>query len=416
MRRRSLWILAVLIGLPAASPPRGRAETITIPAPAEDPRLERVLVFPGGGFQFAMFLGMLDGLASQGERPDVVIGTCGGSVAAAIATTIPSSADRLAFLESVEFFRVLRGASLQNGGLASVLARLWRLSRAGSSADGVPDLFGDTLLSLPPRVPANELERPFASSGIRAVILAGRAGFQPAEVGRPRDGRKLYRQVFFTDPGTAALLAGLQSPIARRFPDSAVELETAVIRDRPPSVAARVGITDPFYVNPVRLDDGHYYLTGAIDLYPLETARHLGKKVYMPFPSGFKSFVERKAIQATFGYDNNERLREVTSGSVARWIDISDAEHMYDQHGFDPQFHLWSLSARARVPASYDEYRRRIRAQWEYGRQRALQAVGQPPQSQTHIRVMDDNNTSREARCRLGREDCQEPFHQEART
>lgn len=410
MRKLLCTVLSSLIVLLLAFSSRPRAAAMAVPAAREDPRLGRALVFPGGGFQFAIFLGMLDALEAHGERPDLVIGTCGGAVAAAIATTIGSSAERRAFVESYEFFQILRSAAVRDAGLPRVLARLWDLNRPPYFASGLPNVFTDTLVYVPPRLPTPQLDKPFGASGIRAVIVAARVGFQPADVGMRWNGQKLYQQVFFTDPDTARSLRGFESPIARLFPDSAVSSETDVIPGLRPSVASRMGITDPFYVNPVLLEDGHYYLTGAIDLYPVETAQRLAKSVLMPFRSGFKSFVERKAVQNTFGYDNNTRLRYITSGFTARWIDTSDVERLYDRHGFDPRFHLWSLSVKSGVPESYERYRQGVRAQWEYGRARASEALKQPENSNAHIRVMDDSNTTRELRCRLGRENCQEPF------
>jgi len=409
--RRFLCLLFMSLGVaPFSCAPGPRVEPIALPAHGTPPRFERVLVYPGGGFQFAMFLGMLDGLESQGERPDVVIGSCGGAVAAAIATTIGSSAERKAFVESPAFFRVLRSATVEDTGLGAVLGRLWSLNWHQWFGDRVPDVFNGTLVSLPARVPVPVLDRPFGASGIRAVIVAARVKFQPAEVGNPRNGRKLYQEVFFTDAETAGDLGGFDSPIARLFPESAVGGATEVIRDRHPGEAARVSITDPFYLNPVALDDGHYYLTGAIDLYPVEVAQRLAKRILMPFPSGFKSFAERKAIKNTFDYDNTRRLQYVTGGSVARWIDISDADRLYAEHGFDPRFHVWSLSVKSGVPEGYEEYRRAVQAQWAYGRERAIQALREPENSKAHIRVLDDTNTTPDIRCQVRREACQGPL------
>ena len=411
MRKLLSLLLVALSVLPLACTPGVRPDWMVVRGPREGSRFERALVFPGGGFQFAMFLGMLEGLESHGERPDVIIGACGGAVAAAIATTIARSAERRAFIESEDFFRILRSATMEKARLASVLAKLWHLNWRRWSGDGLPNVFTGTLVHLPPQLPLPELDRPFGASGIRAVIVAARVGFQPKDVGAPRDGRKLYRQVFFTDPDTGLSLRDLESPIARLFPDSAVQVPTEVLPDQRPGVAARLSIADPFYLNPVPLDDGYYYLTGAIDLYPLETAQGLAKKIWMPFPSGFKTFPEQKAIQNTFDYDNNRRLQYVTSGFAARWIDISDVGGLYAEHGFDPRFDVWSLSVKTGVPESYEVYRRSVRAQWEYGRQRAIEALREPENGKRHIRVMDDTKTTREVRCTLGRENCREPFH-----
>jgi hypothetical protein len=243
--------MLLLATLPLACAGGVLAEPAAVPALREAPPFERGLVLPGGGFQFAMFLGMLEGLELQGERPDVVVGSCGGGVAAAIATTIASPAERRALIESREFFEILRSASVQNAGLGSVLGKLWSLHWRRWVGDGLPNVFSDTLVHLPAHLPVPELDRPFGTSGIRGVIVAARVKFQPDEVGAPQNGRKPYQQVFFTDADTAGHLRGLESPIARLFPDSAVQATTEAILGRRPGVAARLSVADPFYVKGV---------------------------------------------------------------------------------------------------------------------------------------------------------------------
>lgn len=415
MRRFPIHILLFLLVIPLAPVPLSRAETVASqPAPSagRDARFARVLVFPGGGFQFAMFLGMLDALESQGRRPDVVIGTCGGGIAAAIATAIPTSAERRALVESEEFFRLLGRVKMGNTSLFSALARVWYMHRIGWFSDSLPNIFTETLLSVPPELSLPALDRPFASSGMRAVIIAARLAFGPSDAGKPRRGRKVYRQVYFTDPDTAQLLRGLQSPIAQLYPDSAVELETAVDERQLPMVAARLGVTDPYYVNPIALADGQYYLTGAIDIQPLETAHRLGREVFIPFSAGSGRSVERRAFLSTFQYDFNVRLRHGTSGQATYWIDTSDSAMMHDEYGFDPRLDVFSLSVKMRIPERFEEYRQKIRGQWEYGWQRAMEALGRPENSKAHIRMMDDTNTNRDVRCRLRPDECQEPIHQ----
>jgi hypothetical protein len=54
------------------------------------------------------------------------------------------------------------------------------------------------------------------------------------------------------------------------------------------------------------------------------------------------------------------------------------------QAGFNPQVGLTGISSG--VPKSYDEYVKKAQAQWEFGRERAIEAMEQPPGSKRHIR------------------------------
>src|SRR4051794_34557702 len=75
-------------------------------------KYKTALTFSGGGFQTAMFLGMLEGVENQGVHPDVLVSTCGGALAAAIAHVYPHSSDRKKLIESEEFHQFLLSVEL----------------------------------------------------------------------------------------------------------------------------------------------------------------------------------------------------------------------------------------------------------------------------------------------------------------
>jgi len=74
------------------------------------------LVFSGGGPNVPMFLGILEGLESQGVRPDVIIGTCGGSIATALVRAIPDPEQRRKYVKSDEFRTCLRSPEFPEKG------------------------------------------------------------------------------------------------------------------------------------------------------------------------------------------------------------------------------------------------------------------------------------------------------------
>ena len=62
------------------------------------------MVFAGGGMEIPMFLGMYEGAVEAGKKPDVITATCGGSIAATIASSFNTTQEMKDFLRSSEFF------------------------------------------------------------------------------------------------------------------------------------------------------------------------------------------------------------------------------------------------------------------------------------------------------------------------
>lgn len=365
-------------------------------------RYRRALVFPGGGFQTAIFLGMLEEAENQGQAPDVVIGSCGGAIAATIANILSTNEERRAFLESREFYELLQSTKLE---YTSIFYGLWNVSKFVMDRlpfnDRVPDLFDEPLLAVPKEFVAPTLNEPFLTSGIRAVIIASRMHFNPEDVGNPRGNKKLFQEVFFTDEMTANLLRGVQSEIGTNFPESSVMQETDVVLGVMPLVAARAGVANPYYITPIQIN-GYYYMTGAIDLYPMDVAHTLADIVLMPFSSGF-DFIDRHGYYSAYRYEVNEQLRRVTSKQATHWIDISDQSEIYARYGLNPRPNWSMLAIQSGLPDNYNEYVDRVRQLWQYGRQRMREALQTQENGKAHIRNMDDGNTYPSLRDALGR-------------
>jgi hypothetical protein len=350
-------------------------------------KYERAMIFSGGGFQTAMFLGMLEGAELANHRPDVIVGSCGGSIAAAIANALPSNKERYEFIGSREFYDVMHRPEIANGGLFAAMAKVGGMvSRRIGIVRSPPAIFSGTVMNVPMDIGVEILRRPFYSFGIRAVILAAQLEVDQQPGGLPvlRRGKNM-KQVFFTDSATGSMLYRFSSPIAQAYPSSALHYETEVMINHTLARASRAGISDPYYMEPMEID-GRYYLTGAVDLYPLETGKRLANEVTMVYPGRFDTLVEANAFASTFRYSANDRRVQVTRQYADHWIDASDVADLYSKVGFNPQpdFKKWRITDQ--VPQDYNEFRRRIYAQWEYGRDRALEAFKKPLNHKGHIR------------------------------
>ena len=103
--------------------------------------------------------------------------------------------------------------------------------------------------------------------------------FAPHECGKRRGKRKLYQEVLITDPETAQRipLETLQHTESN-YTLSAVATDISVETAIPLLWAARISVSDMFYVAPVSYQ-GTYYAGGAIDLVPMELAYALSTTV-----------------------------------------------------------------------------------------------------------------------------------------
>ena len=132
--------------------------------------------------------------------------------------------------------------------------------------------------------------------------------------------------------------------------------------------AARVSISDPFYLNPARIG-GDYYFGGAIDLYPIETAQALAEEVLINYPSGLYTAYENLAISSTYGFRQSDRTHLAAKTETVKWIDSSGTAAL----GMDPT--LEGFFFVNNIPASYEKFKNTVLEQYRFGFERAQEAV-----------------------------------------
>lgn len=382
---------------------------LAAPLPAQAKPFKRALVLTGGGFKFLYFVGMYDALVDSGQQPDLIIATCGAAVAAALIQGEPDRDRRLHLLQSPELLQAVRSFRLVRGGVRDLELLIRKVSRYDTGwrtrSDVIPDLFSLALYDTDP-VSLPGWERSFTDrleGAPHLLIVGAQLDVDPSQVETSRNGRGLYREVYFTDPEVAVHLQGVRSAIGLRYPGSAVSPETITRTDFSVGDAALVSIRDPFLFRPVHRD-GTYFIGGNVNLYPLELARHLADEVTMTFNTAFNGF-ERLAIRVSLGYDMNQRLREITASPVDRWIDATLAgvkQFAMDPrmaYGFPQLFRLRpnlpvdeTLPPYAagdsgyRIPATA-ELTRRALAAYDWGYTRGLEAARLAPDGRTdHVR------------------------------
>ena len=239
-------------------------------------------------------------------------------------------------------------------------------------ANKVPNIFDKYLMHIPDQIGMPIFQHSIGDGEVPILIVGGKALFNKSEVGAPID-KKLFKEVYFTGQEMAVLLEGFLSPIAQQFPQSSVMSETAAILDVSLEDAIRSSISDMFYVNPKKIGED-YYITGAIDLHPIELASFLAEEIMMLYTPKFDPILEEGAMQAAFHYSYNQRLKSIQreEQGVDYWIDYTDFPSKFS---LQPSVRLSKLAVTSGMPDDYQEFRNIVHAQYWYGYNRTIEAI-----------------------------------------
>ncbi|MDF2478163.1 MAG: phospholipase [Sphingobacterium sp.] len=336
---------------------------------------QRAVLFSGGGTRFGLYLGMYAALEELGLKPDLLIASCGGSLAAAIIQSFATGTERKSYLQSEEFYRFFCGHQLTEqrhlGKLGwYVLKKQWDKR----SAPYLEDVFDRYLVhmepDLSPLLPT--LNRPF-SEEIPSIIIGSKMLFDRSAVGVKRSGRKLYQKVLM---GNATALSKVDRDSIQiqgeNYGQSAVAPTIAINPEITLLEAVRISMSDMFYVEPIQ-KNGDYYAGGAIDLVPVELAQSLAAEVVCERKQTYK-LQEEGLVRAVLGFSGNQRLQDIDQQYQGiRWIDTADAAEQLKGNYCKKSIDWRRFEITLSLPASLDEFATAMEAQWNYGYRKTLE-------------------------------------------
>ncbi len=325
----------------------------------------RCLVLAGGGFRFAYYLGVHAAAEESGRRPDVLLVTCGGAIAAAVIAGLPDAQSRREWIGGRAMYDFLCG--IRSTARATPLRTLGAAGLRWLGRTPAPrsaDLWRDYLFELPAAIPLPVQADPQAPA---LAIVGAQLLYRPEEAGAPRGGRALFAQTVFCPPRAAALLDGMAAPAADpRWSAGAVEPLLRVETALPAADAARISIADMFYFRS-HAANGHHYTGGVIDLFPIELARRLARDVAMERKMPFNPWFALPALRAVLGIDGAARLRHVHEQPADAWVDTRDCARVLRGHAIGKRIG-WRSNRIGLVPApTLAAHQAQVRAQWEYG-------------------------------------------------
>jgi predicted acylesterase/phospholipase RssA len=325
----------------------------------------RCLVLAGGGFRFAYYLGVHAAAEDSGRKPDVLLASCGGAIAAAVIAALPDADMRRDWIAGPAMYAFLR--SIRSTQRATPLRMLgaaglrW-LRRA--PATRIADLQRDYLFELPAVLP---LPEQVALDAPALAIVGAKLLYAPEKTGMRRGAQTLFSEVVFAPPRAAALLDGSPAPAADpRWSAGAVDPVLRVEVGMAPADAARISIADMFYFRSHEVA-GRDYSGGVIDLVPIELARRLAREVVMERKMSFNRWLAVPALRTVFGIDGTARLQHVHRQDADAWVDTRDVKDVLRTHGIGKRIDWRRNRIDLDVPPTQEAYAAQVRAQWEYG-------------------------------------------------
>ncbi|MCK9686264.1 patatin-like phospholipase family protein [Scleromatobacter humisilvae] len=339
----------------------------------ERERYKRCLVLAGGGGRLGVHLGTVAAACEAGLAPDVLLGTCGGALVAALVHAEPDPARQLAWLGGPAMYRFWNGVRARPGlSLAKALAAFARRALDPRAAARVPDLDDDALFEVAEGWPALAWRD---GAGIDAILLGARMTAASAGPGEPRDDRVLFEPVAIGNGRSAALLA--DAPAGHGALAVGRTLSTLGPTDLPLADAVRISLTDMIYLAPAAAA-GARWLGGAVDLMPVELAARLADEVWIDRKDAISRWTIAPAWRTVLGLDARARQRAVDASPVALRIDHRGLARALPSV-LTRRLALSAQGPRLDVHAATDAagYRRVIEAQFAEGRRRAREAIAQ---------------------------------------
>ena len=391
---------------------------------------ERVQLFSGGGSRFGYYLGSYAALVAHDLKPDIIVGTCGGSLSAYLVNLAPDPKDLQELMCSRELYRVI--TAIRHVAPAEANRRLkirymmqalkrWRLSRQVSNrqkqqeADNYERLLdelqqlamfrvdneGQWLEELSHFSPNhNNLYNPTAPE---IAIIASRLYQAPNQTlnQMPTADSSVYdefklQELLFAPPRLAAsehFEQMLNSP-AHTFADGRIHQSVNVVKQWAFDSAVRASMADMYYLPPTHIETLGWCLGGVINLTPIELACQLGQTVFAETKAGYDSWLAAPAIQRVFGFDPNERLAQVHGYESAEILSLADStaiKHRVNQLHWLPfadngqqlagqhvqkRFNIRQMTVEL-IHSDYDGFVQQMQAQWQYGYQRTTDYIQQ---------------------------------------
>ncbi len=381
-----------------------------------DKPYKRVQIFSGGGSRFGYYLGSYAALVEHDLRPDIILGTCGGSLSALLVQIAPEPYDLQQLAVSRELYSVIKAIRHVDSTEANFKLKLrysfnaiqrWRLSRNSTrhkhyqGKDNHEQLLDelqqlamfrvdnetqwlDELLRF---LPSEKSSGNFTSTAPDIAIIASRLRQTVGASSLTNNTAQLQELLFA--PKILSLTEGslskmtLSSP-AHAFANGRINQSVKIITEWDIATAVRASMADMYYLPPIHDQDLGWCLGGVINLTPIELACQLADSVFAETKAGYDSWLAAPAIQRIFGFDPNQRLAQVhgflpklanQDSRQLHWLPFADNGQQLIG-SVRKRFSMKQMTV-ALIHHDYDGFVKTMQAQWQYGYQRTTDYIQQ---------------------------------------
>jgi hypothetical protein len=233
----------------------------------------------------------------------------------------------------------------------------------------IPNLFDIYLMNVPDFKIAS-LDVGFAPIDHQTVIIAAKVLFDRNDVDRKRQkGESLFQETIFTDKSLNLNLDNFEAPLSK-YKNSNVAPNVEIITNATLFESSRLSISDPFYMKPGSFNQDRY-ITGAIDLFPIELAQMVAEKIIIALPDKF-NFIDQGAIFASFNFSANKRIKDVFSKKIDYLVDV---KNFPTSLRIDPKLNYKQKEVENRIPKDIEIYRKHVMEEYAYGYAQALKII-----------------------------------------
>ena len=381
---------------------------------------ERVQLFSGGGSRFGYYLGSYAALVAHDLTPDIIIGTCGGSLSAYLVLLAPDPKDLQQLMCSGELYRAISAIRHVAPDEANRRVKLrymtqalkrWHLSRQLSKrqqyqqADNYEQLLVELQQLAMFRIDneeqwLDELSRFASTDNVTSqhafgapeiAIIASRLYQAPdsdVASNTSLDKNLKLQELLFAPPrlSPSASNSNFEKMMAPAYSlaDGRIHQSVAILTEWEFVSAIRASMADMYYLPPTHIETLGWCLGGVINLTPIELACQLAETVFAETKAGYDSWLAAPAIQRVFGFDPNQRLAQVHGyqsmepfypsnhnrrAQQLHWLPFADnGEQLAGQH-VQKRFNMKQMTIEL-MHSDYDGFVQQMQAQWHYGYQR----------------------------------------------
>ena len=391
---------------------------------------QRVQLFSGGGSRFGYYLGSYAALVAHDLTPDIIIGTCGGSLSAYLVQLASDPEDLQQLICSRELYDVITAIRRVAPDEASRRLKIrymthalkrWRLSRQLSKrqqyqqTESYEQLLDELQQLAMFRINdesqwLDELSR-FASTDNdnsqfsfktpEIAIVASRLYQTPvtdifssipsnASLNKsPKLQELLFAPQRLSSPASKLSFENMMAP-AHTLAEGRIHQSVEILTQWDFAPAIRASMADMYYLPPTHIEELGWCLGGVINLTPIELACQLATTVFAETKAGYDSWLAAPAIQRVFGFDPNQRLAQVhgflpnieshqgkfENSSQVHWLPFADnGKQLAGQH-VQKRFNMKQMTIEL-MHSDYDGFVQQMQAQWQYGYQRTADYLEQ---------------------------------------